>query len=199
VYHVQQWSGTDEDAEPAIDGVDRSPVSTPYILVHPGASWRYKQWSSANMARLVRWLGAEGCQVKVVAGPNERSVVEGICAACEPKLSVIYPTLNELYALVAGAEVVICNNSAALHIAEALGTPCIALTGPSDPVRWGTYRAHSRTVTRSRGLPCHPCDEKRCVRPATPCIDRIELVDVIETLNDLGLLATQRGRVPISL
>ncbi len=82
----------------------------------------------------------------------------------------------------------ICNNSAALHIAEALDTPCIAITGPSDPIRWGTYKAHSRTIEKSVGLPCHPCGEKRCVRPTNPCIDEIRVDDVFRAVTDLGLL-----------
>jgi len=89
---------------------------------------------------------------------------------------------------VSGARLVICNNSAALHIAEALDTPCIAITGPNDPIRWGTYKAHSRTIQRSVGLPCHPCTEKRCVMPMSPCIEEVEAEDVIRAAISMGVL-----------
>lgn len=187
VHHVREWAGIDVHAEPSIAGVERRAPAMPYVLIHPGASWRYKQWSARNVAALVRWLEMNGHAVKLVVSPNERGFIDAIRAEHGGPLSVDFPELDGLYTLVAGAQAVICNNSAALHIAEALGTPCVALTGPSDPVRWGTYRAHSRTVARSAGLPCHPCGEKRCVLPTSPCIDRIQLHDVIRTLNQLGI------------
>jgi ADP-heptose:LPS heptosyltransferase len=187
VYHVQQWSGTSAAAEPAIEGVARPTATTSYVLVHPGASWRYKQWGADNVAQILRWLDAQRCAAKVVAGPHDRVFIDAVAAAYGAPLTVEYPSLDELYSLVAGARVVLCNNSAALHIAEALGTPCVALTGPSDRARWGTYRAHSRTLIRSEDLACHPCGEKRCVFPDAPCIDRIDVAEVIETLEDLGV------------
>lgn len=182
VYHIQQWTGTSAAAEPVIEGVGSNPEEDPYVLLHPGASWKFKQWSARNVASLVRWLEGHDRTVKVVAGPADREFVESLSAEYGSKLNVIYPSLAELYTLIADAQLVVCNNSAALHIAEALGTPCVALSGPSDPVRWGTYRAHSRTLIRSQDLPCYPCGEKRCVRPAAPCIERISLEQVIEVV-----------------
>lgn len=185
VYHVQRWTDTSVAAEPEIEGVTAVPPREPYVLLHPGASWRYKQWSARNVAALVRWLTARNWIVKIVAGAADRAFIASLRLAHTATLEVTYPALPELYSLVAGARAVICNNSAALHIAEALGTPCLALTGPSDPVRWGTYRAHSKTLTRSEGLDCYPCGEKRCVLPSAPCIDRIVVDDVITALDEV--------------
>ena len=185
VAHVRTWSRVPVEATPIIHGISRKPSATPYVLLHPGASWRYKQWSAAKVAALIDVLERDGQQVRIVAGPEDRAAILEIEAALGVRREVEYPTLDELYLLIAGARVVICNNSAALHIAEALGTPCICLTGPSDPVRWGTYRSHSRTVVRSTSLPCHPCGEKRCVMPSTPCIERISLTDVLAALAEV--------------
>ncbi|HVE80288.1 MAG TPA: glycosyltransferase family 9 protein [Gemmatimonadaceae bacterium] len=187
VAHIEQWSGVAGAAEPHIAGVSRSIPSGGYALVHPGASWRYKQWSAAKVARLVEWARSSGLPVRIVAGPAERPFVEELRRQLGPT-PVEYPSLPEFYALVADAAVVICNNSAALHIAEAVGTPCIALTGSSDPVRWGTFREHSRTIAKSVHLPCHPCGEKRCVRPAHPCIEEIEQLDVVDALLRMHLV-----------
>ena len=187
VFHVQQWARSSAAAEPHIAGVVRRSPALPYVLLHPGASWRFKQWSADNVAALLEWLQPHGTPVRLVAGPEDREFVESLRRATGHDLRVEYPSLPELYALAAGAQLVICNNSGMLHIAEALGTPCVALTGPSDPVRWGTYRRHSRTLVRSTTLPCHPCGDKRCVLPRTPCIDRIGLIDVIEAIQEMEL------------
>jgi ADP-heptose:LPS heptosyltransferase len=198
VFHIQEWTRTSVCAEPTIAGVHRETSVPRYILLNPGASWRYKQWSAKNVVALIRWLEARGYALKIAAGAGDRQFVGAIGAAHGEKLDVKYPSLDELYAMIAGAQAVICNNSAALHIAEALDTPCIALTGPSDPIRWGTYRTHSRTLVRSTHLPCHPCGEKRCVLPSTPCIDRIALSDVIEAVDALELRGSARLSAPAS-
>jgi ADP-heptose:LPS heptosyltransferase len=189
VFHVERWADTTVQAQPTIADVKRGAQGQPYVLVHPGASWRYKQWSAPRLAELLRWLQQRATTVRVVAGPSDHLFIDELRDACGADLVVEYPSLNDLYMLIADAQAVVCNNSAALHIAEALGTPCVALTGPSDPIRWGTYRSHSRTVTRALGLPCHPCGDKRCVLPEAPCIDRIELRDVVEALSELGIVA----------
>jgi ADP-heptose:LPS heptosyltransferase len=185
VSHIREWSGAAVEAAPIIHGISREPSTRPYLLLHPGASWRYKQWSATNVAAFIDVLEREGQEIRIVAGAADRAFIDEIGAARGEPLGAEYPSLDELYSLIAGARAVICNNSAALHIAEALGTPCVCLTGPSDPVRWGTYRPHSRTVIRSASLPCHPCGEKRCVMPSTPCIERIALADVLGALAEV--------------
>jgi ADP-heptose:LPS heptosyltransferase len=192
VFQIQKWSQQDVYAEPVIGGVQRSAAWPPYVLLHPGASWRFKQWNTARLARLIQWLRDGGLTTKIVAGPDDRSIVDALRTESATPLEVTHPSLTELYSLIAGAQVVICHNSAALHIAEALGTPCVALTGPSDPIRWGTYRHHSRTVVRSVGLACHPCGEKRCVTPDSPCIDRIALGDVVAAFHEVRESTEQR-------
>lgn len=187
VSHVVQWTGKVVQAEPTLPDVLATPADRPYVVLHPGSSWRFKQWSADKMARLYRALQLSDVDVRIVAGAPDRVFVRSLMMALGEDVSVEYPSLDELYAVIAGARAVVCNNSAALHIAEALNTPCIALTGSSDPVRWGTYRAHSRTVVRSVGLPCHPCGEKRCVRPDNPCIEDITVADVMRVVHELEI------------
>jgi ADP-heptose:LPS heptosyltransferase len=182
VSHVQQWTGVSSEATPHIEGVSAE-LSGSYILVHPGASWRFKQWSAAKVVQLIRRLRQLSYVVRLVAGPDDHRFMDDMASVAGEEFEVEYPSLEGLYSRIRGADAVICNNSAALHIAEAVGTPCIALTGPSDPVRWGTYKSHSRTIIRSSHLPCHPCGEKRCIRPERPCIEEIELADVLESLS----------------
>jgi ADP-heptose:LPS heptosyltransferase len=193
VFHVRQWSRTMVSAQPYIAGVTRDPSVAPYILLHPGAGWIHRQWSPPKMAALIRSLEEQGHTVKLAAAPNDHYYIESIRVEYGGNLCIAYPTLNQLYFLIGSAKAVICMNSGPLHIAEALGAPCVALNGPSDHVRWGAYRAHSRNVIRSLELPCHPCKEKHCVMPKTPCIDRIELADVLQALAEVGFGAGARA------
>jgi ADP-heptose:LPS heptosyltransferase len=187
--HVAHWTGQSIDVTPQLDGValPATDADRHGVLLHPGASWRYKQWSVDNMAALASALIDRGQTVTLVGTADDRPFIEAVQRACGTSaVASVFPTLEELYQRIAAAAAVVCNNSAALHIAEALGTPCVAITGSSDPVRWGTYRAHSRTLCRSVGLACHPCQERRCVRPAHPCVNDVSVADVLAALAPLA-------------
>ena len=186
---VSAWSGTASDAMPHVAGIAQERTAgRGTVVIHPGASWQYKQWPAANVAALDASLTAAGVDTLFVATDADRPFLHAVESARGRTLPVVFPTLDELYAIIARARAIVCNNSAALHIAEAVGTPCVALTGSSDPVRWGTYRPDSRTICKSVGLPCHPCAEKRCVRPDNPCINDIVVTDVLDALAELGVL-----------
>jgi len=189
VHLVKAWTTLNVSAEPCLAGIPVSDTKTrSFVLIHPGASWRFKQWREDNFVELIRRLMSVGVPVKLVGSADDAPLIRRIGDKLPQPVDFILPSLEQFYYLVAAAKLVICNNSAALHIAEALDTPCIAITGPSDPIRWGTYKAHSRTIEKSVGLPCHPCGEKRCVRPTNPCIDEIRVDDVFRAVTDLGLL-----------
>lgn len=189
VHLVQTWSNTTASAEPQIAGDHVDTMrSGSFILVHPGASWRFKQWSENYFATVIRSLTEKQIEVRLIGSTGDSSVIKAINGQLEKPVEVIVPSLADFYRYVGASRLVICNNSAALHIAEALNIPCIAITGPNDPVRWGTYRSHSRTLEKSVGLACHPCKEKRCVRPSDPCIQFVTPADVIKAMVEIGVL-----------
>jgi len=75
-------------------------------------------------------------------------------------------SLGRLKALIATADLVLCNDSAPLHLASCLGTPVIAVYGPTDPL-FG-FRApigHPHRNVWLEGLECHPCR----LRPPERC------------------------------
>jgi ADP-heptose:LPS heptosyltransferase len=188
VQQVRLWSGAAIDTQPILGGVDRKDaIKGPGVIVHPGASWKYKQWSAAKTASLLDILQERAIPTVLVGGETDRDFMAEVQSLCSIPVRAAVPELGEFFDLVAAADAVVCNNSAALHIAEAVGTPCVALTGSSDPVRWGTYSSRSRTVCFSVGLPCHPCGEKRCVRPDRPCIEEIEVHHVVSALRAIGI------------
>jgi len=85
--------------------------------------------------------------------------------------------LRELIALVAGASVVVMNDTGPMHLAAALGRPLVAIYGPTSPVRTGPYRRPDAVARLD--LPCSPCYLKRlsdcphghrCLRELTPAM-----------------------------
>ena len=67
--------------------------------------------------------------------------------------------LAEWVALLDGAAVVLCNDSAALHLAVALGRPVVTVFGPTNPSRTGPYGQPASVL--QAGLACMPCYYRR--------------------------------------
>jgi ADP-heptose:LPS heptosyltransferase len=87
-------------------------------------------------------------------------------------------SIKELIALLRRVSLLITNDSGPMHLAAALGTPIVALFGPTDPRRTGPY-GPGHAVLRS-GIPCSPCLSRRCVNPTTlECLTSISPSQVV--------------------
>ncbi len=91
-------------------------------------------------------------------------------------------TLTELRALVERAALYIGGDSGPMHVAATSGVSMVSLYGPTLPVRsapWRPARWHSVAIEVS-GLPCRPCDQRRCAPGDFRCLNRISPSQVIE-------------------
>lgn len=130
----------------------------PYAVLLPGANWPTKRWPIENFAALVSPLRERfGLQTIVAGGADVIELARHIPGA----RSVAGKTsLRELTALLAGAELVIANDSGPMHIASALGRPLVALFGPTNPVRTGPFRRDDAVLRLD--IPCSPCYSRTC-------------------------------------
>ena len=69
--------------------------------------------------------------------------------------------MSELAALTREARLFVGVDSAPMHIAAAVGTPVVALFGPSGEIEWGPWQIPHRVVT-SNQHPCRPCGIDGC-------------------------------------
>jgi len=77
-----------------------------------------------------------------------------------------------------------------MHIAAAMGTPVVALFGPSDEHAWGPWRVAHRVV--SLDYPCRPCNNDGCGGgKVSECLTRLPVERVHSAINEL--LAASRG------
>ncbi len=134
-----------------------------FTAVVPGARWPSKQWPAEKFAELIDALHAAGRPpVVLLGGPDERPLAAAIVRAVHaPVVDLCGQTdVRALAAVLALAQQVICCDSGPMHIAAALGTPIVAVFGPTNPARTGPYAADAQVV--SRALPCAPCYARRC-------------------------------------
>jgi heptosyltransferase-1 len=75
------------------------------------------------------------------AGPGEDELTASVTAAApKAKPFPFVGSLGQLMALLRNARAVIAGDTGPLHLADALGTPVVAIFGPTDPGRNGPYR-----------------------------------------------------------
>ena len=70
--------------------------------------------------------------------------------------------------MLAEMDLLISNDSGPMHMAAALGTPVLALFGPTDPNRTGPYGSAHRVLTSDR--PCRPCFRRECKYGSSQCL-----------------------------
>jgi lipopolysaccharide heptosyltransferase II len=163
-----------------------------FIAVVPGARWPTKQWSIQGHAAVLDQLAREGHPPAVLlGGPEDRALADAICAACAtaPLDLVGRTSLRELCAILALADLVLCQDSGPMHIAAALSRPLVAIFGPTDPQRTGPYSAAAQVV-RLR-LPCMPCYARRCPLGHHACLAELEPAAVVAAIS----ATLRRGRV----
>jgi lipopolysaccharide heptosyltransferase I len=113
----------------------------PLVAINPGAGRADKRWPVAHFTALARRLAAEGpARILLVWGPGEMPLAREICDALPARAILAPPTdLDELAALLRRSTLLVAADTGPLHLAAAIGTPCLGLYGPTRAERNGPY------------------------------------------------------------
>ena len=139
------------------------PPNRPLVLLAPGAAFGWtKRWPAERFGRLGRLLLEQGLLSAAVIGPGEERLAEEARVAAGGYLPVLGADLDAMgvAALAARARVVVSNDSGPMHLAAAVGTPVVAIFGPTDPGRTGPCGAPAEVLDRF--VFCSPCYLKEC-------------------------------------
>jgi heptosyltransferase-3 len=140
------------------------------------------------MAHFIDSLGARAQRVVLTAAPAP-SELEWIAALRarlrRPVVDLAGElTLKELGALIAGARAFVGMDSVPMHMAAALGTPTVALFGPSGDREWGPWEVPHRIVAAP--FACRPCGRAGCGdSKVSECLTAIHPAAVLAALDDL--------------
>ncbi|HYF14215.1 MAG TPA: glycosyltransferase family 9 protein [Phycisphaerales bacterium] len=165
----------------------------PYAVLNPGASKEWKRWPAERFAELGRHLAsAHGMRVVVNGSPAEADIVAHVVAGCPDAVGLAAHgvTLGSLKAVIAGARLLVTNDTGPRHIAAAMNTPVVTLMGPTD-WRWSVIPAPAgeRVVLADPDLPPDRIANDNAERCAMTRIDVPRVVAATE-----GVLVA--GRVP---
>ncbi|MCA1581967.1 MAG: lipopolysaccharide heptosyltransferase II [Acidobacteria bacterium] len=133
------------------------------VMLAPGAAFAWtKRWPTAHWGRLAALLRESGVASAFVIGPGEEAIAAEAVLAAAFAVPVLGAHLDPpaLAALLALARVVVANDSGPMHLAGAVGTPVVALFGPTDPGRTAPSGSPARVLDRY--VFCSPCFLKEC-------------------------------------
>ena len=149
-------------------GIDR------FVALSPGGGWRAKCWPADRFGALCVQIGKSfGIRCVVNYGPGEEDLARSVRTASGDADPLLYNgELGPLMALLRRAACIVGGDTGPLHLAIALGTPAVALFGPTDPARNGPYHANPS----AGGTVAHPT--------ATDIVLRMANSETTHTRND---------------
>ncbi len=157
----------------------------PYYIIFPGAGWVNRQWPVENFAAIASRLHqATGWRGLVCGGPGEKGLGHRLVDLSEAPLEdwTARTTLVELASLIAGARLLIGNETSAVHLASAVSTPALCILGGGHFGRFVPYDTDQETdravpLPVYYKMPCYGCNWV-CIYPIkgeqpVPCIAKI--------------------------
>lgn len=132
------------------------------ITINPNASWQTKRWLRDHFASVIDWLSENGFTPVIIGASHEKPVTDEILekANCSPINLTGKTSLLELAILLKLSKLIITCDSGPMHMAQALGTPVIAIFGPTDPERCGPWLGKIEPVQAD--IECSKCYKKFC-------------------------------------
>ncbi len=180
------------------------------LVINPAASRPLNRWPLARFAEVAAHFAAQsGIKVAVTGAPASfRTVMDGLdevalardVAASDPRIINLAGRLSvkEFGALLARADAFLTCDTGPMHIAAAMGTPMVALSGAADPDRTGPLTPNA-LVLIDRALPCVPCRDRVCRRGDVLCMANLTTAQVLLSLEDLLGLARVSPRLALPM
>jgi len=179
-------------------------TTLPLVGIQTGAGRLVKQWPSDRLAEVAARLSTECRATIVLTGSQEdRGAADLITSALPASAAVIdlvgTDDLVTLAAVLERLSLLITPDTGPMHMAAALGTPVVAIFGPSSPDRWGPLATHARILRVE--LPCSPCNRirrppDRCVGHTPDCLASIRVEEVYAAAAELLRDAPAREVAP---
>jgi heptosyltransferase I len=123
-----------------------------YFVIAPTAKWLCKCWPVERFAEITRRLlesGQFGKGGVILAAPSEKPVVDRLISLVNmPGRPLIAPVtkVGQMMALIEKSSLIVCNDSAPLHIAVGFNRPLVTIFGPTDPRLVGPYKREDTIV-----------------------------------------------------
>jgi len=155
-----------------------------FVYINPAARWQSKFWITARWSALCDQLEAAGIRTVFGGGPGDLVHIEPIAAGMThgARIAAGRLSLPASVALMKRAAAYVGVDTGPMHIAAMVGTPVVALFGPTHPERVGPYGS-GHVVVRTEGLDCLCCRKRICAH--RQCMQGIPVEAVCEKIIDI--------------
>lgn len=151
----------------------RGSARKPVAFLAPGSVWPTKMWTANGYAELARALINKNYEVFLMGSSSEISICEGISGSVPGVQSLAGQlSLVEVAERLARADILICNDSGAMHLAALSGVPTVSIFGPTViELGYRPWQNQARIVELP--LACRPCGKhgaKKCPLGTHACM-----------------------------
>ena len=157
-------------------GVQRSQS---IVILQPGARYWFKAWPPERFAELADRLTSQyGCQVLIGGSDQDLDLAQQIRQKAKnpPIVMAGRTTIKQFAAIAEQAALFVGSDSGAMHMASAVGTPVVALFGPSNPREWGPRGGPVEVLYKE--IDCRSCFHPTCTRGEENCMRLIAVSEV---------------------
>ena len=164
----------------------------PRIGIHVSSGRLVKQWPEERFAELAAGLARDrGATIVLTGSTSDRPQVDLVKRALPQAATVDVAgraDLLTLAAVLARLDLLVTGDTGPMHLARAVGTPVVAVFGPSDPARYGPDGAFDQVVRVD--LPCSPCNRirkppARCAGHIPDCLTSIDAARVRAAVDEV--------------
>ena len=158
------------------------------VVLAPGSVWNTKRWTLDGYAKVAEHFIKNQFQVVLIGTKQEQDICEQIAQKVKGVENKAGQTsLSQLYTLLKNAQVLFCNDSGAMHLAAAAGTPTVSGFGPTVLAQ-GFMPWNEHSVVVQKTLTCRPCGRhgsEKCPIGTHECMQSIEAVEVLHSYEGL--------------
>lgn len=153
----------------------------PLIAINPSASWETKKWGVEKFIRLANIIKAKlDVDIAFIGSKMDEKVVNDVISGLDFEcLNLLNKTsLSQLGAFLSRCKLFITNDSGPMHLATAVGTPIVAIFGPTSPLKCGPFYGNSINIQSE--VKCINCYKKEC--KSLECMNSISVERVFDAV-----------------
>lgn len=203
------WAEQDSHAVDELLAAHALKPGQPYAVLHVYPKFSYKMWHTSGWVALVAWLNQHKIPAVFTGSgePDEMNYIQQLLGHMPADTINLAGKLNfaQMAYLLKKAKLYVGPDTVTTHLAAAMGTPTVALFGPSNPVKWGPWpQGYHPTqspwqmaapmqkvanVVVLQGLEdCVPCRLEGCdrhINSRSQCLDNMGIDRVTAAINEL--------------
>lgn len=164
--------------------------SDKFIAIAPGSVWATKRWLPKYFAQTADSLAGNGYKIVLIGGPGDVELAETIAGLADSTIfnAVGRFNLRESALVIQYSRLLITNDSAPMHLSVSVGTPVLAIFGPTVPA-FGFYPYGERDrVAEIETLACRPCGKhggNKCPIGTFVCMKQLLPARILQDVEEI--------------